>query len=134
MAIMEGGVSGEKTGLTYMTGCLFDVSSHHSSISTYIFDYDKHCEKYKESWAIERFGVLWVNYLWIEEPPPPSASKLITCVREYAIWSKEYQLWLETCENMDKAARSGRLPLLQHKFIIYIFLKAFLPIPAISPK
>lgn len=59
-----------KQGLDYLTNCLFDTSSHHGAISTHVFEYDKHCDKYKESWAVERFGALWINYLWIEEPPP----------------------------------------------------------------
>lgn len=60
--------------LNYLTGCLFDSSQTHGSITTYVFDVDQHNEKYKESWAIERFGALWVNYLWIEEPPPTEST------------------------------------------------------------
>lgn len=65
-----------ESGLNYLTGCLFDSSQHHGSIATYIFDVEKHQERYKESWAIDRFGALWINYLWIEEPPPSNGRDL----------------------------------------------------------
>ena len=71
---MTAGAEHTAPGLDYLTGCLFDSSQTHGSITTYVFDVDKHREKFKESWAIERFGALWVNYLWIEEPPPTNGS------------------------------------------------------------
>lgn len=72
--LLSSGVDNSIPGLNYLSGCLFDASQHHGSIATYVFDVEKHREKYKESWAIDRFGALWINYLWIEEPPPADST------------------------------------------------------------
>lgn len=66
--ILDAGKPVDDTGVNFLTGCLFDSSSHHGSITTYVFTQQEQSEKYKEVTVTNRFGALWINYLWIEEP------------------------------------------------------------------
>jgi len=85
LEFLSAGHLSKSSPLNYMTGCLFDTSSHHGSITTYIFDEATHSEKYKESWVMDRFGALWINYLWIEDPTPqPSAGRSLSLCHSMA--------------------------------------------------
>nr|XP_002741992.1 PREDICTED: vacuolar protein sorting-associated protein 13B-like [Saccoglossus kowalevskii] len=56
----------EKKQENYITGSLFDGESpeNNAERTMFIFDLEQHQMKYSESWALQRFGAFWLDYIF----------------------------------------------------------------------
>ncbi|CAH1773157.1 unnamed protein product [Owenia fusiformis] len=66
----NGGVKFEETKpVNYLSNSLFDPNGAENQMTKhdYIFDTEKHLEKYTEHFALQRFGAFWLDYLYTME-------------------------------------------------------------------
>ena len=61
----------EKTGLSYMTNSLFDPGGleNQAEKPQFVLDQQQYMERFTESYALQKYGTLFMDYLYTAEPP-----------------------------------------------------------------
>ncbi len=72
MFLRSGFALSEKTITSYNSGSLFDSggAENQSEKPQYVLDQQKYMERYTESYALQKFGAMWMDYLYTSEAIP----------------------------------------------------------------